>query len=132
MADKQQYYTGVGRRKRAVATIRLTNGKGMIMVNEKTPAQYFGHDKFDKTLRAPMELLSKDKTVDINARVSGGGIHGQVEAVRLGIARALLQMNEDYRVSLRKEGLLTRDSRVKERKKPGLKKARKAPQFSKR
>lgn len=129
---KQQYYPGVGRRKRSVATIRLTNGKGVITVNDKTPLQYFGSDVFEQTLRAPLILLAKDKTVDINARVEGGGLTGQAEAIRLGIARALLGMSEDFRVSLRKEGFLTRDARVKERKKPGLKKARKAPQFSKR
>jgi len=132
MADKTQYYTGVGRRKRSIATIRLTNGKGAIVVNGKAPMEYFGTEVFEQTLRAPLILLSKDKTVDINAKVEGGGLHGQAEAIRLGIARALLEMSEDFRVSLRKEGYLTRDARVKERKKPGLKKARKAPQFSKR
>jgi small subunit ribosomal protein S9 len=132
ISKKDHYYPGVGRRKRSVATIRLTNGKGVIKVNDKTPLEYFGSDVFEQTLRAPLVLLAKDKTVDINARVEGGGLTGQADAIRLGIARALLGMNEEYRVSLRKEGFLTRDARVKERKKPGLKKARKAPQFSKR
>lgn len=131
-AKKQQYYPGVGRRKRSIATIRLTNGKGVITVNDKTIEEYFGTDIYNQTITAPLVLLAKDKTVDINARVLGGGLRGQAEAIRLGIARALLGMSEDYKVSLRKEGYLTRDSRVKERKKPGLKKARKAPQFSKR
>lgn len=131
-AKKQQYYPGVGRRKRSVATIRLTNGKGVITVNDKTPLEYFGSDVFEQTLRAPLVLLAKDKTIDVSARAAGGGLTGQAEAIRLGIARALLGMSEDFRVSLRKEGFLTRDARVKERKKPGLKKARKAPQFSKR
>ncbi len=128
----QQYYPGVGRRKRSIATVRMTNGKGVITVNDKTVLEYFGTDSYDQTLRAPLVLLSKDKTIDVNARVSGGGLKGQAEAIRLGIARALLEMSDDYKVSLRKEGFLTRDARVKERKKPGLKKARKAPQFSKR
>lgn len=131
-ASKEQYYPGVGRRKRSVATIRLTSGKGIITVNDKTPIEYFGSDVFEQTLRAPLVLLAKDKTLDVSARVSGGGLTGQAEAIRLGIARALLGMSEDFRVSLRKEGFLTRDARVKERKKPGLRKARKAPQFSKR
>lgn len=131
-AKKQQYYPGVGRRKRSIATIRLTNGKGVITVNDKTIEEYFGTDIYNQTISGPLVLLAKDKTVDINARVLGGGLRGQAEAIRLGIARALLGMSEDYKVSLRKEGFLTRDSRVKERKKPGLKKARKAPQFSKR
>ncbi len=131
-AKKQQYYPGVGRRKRSIATIRLTVGKGVITVNDKTPQEYFGTDTYDEVLRSPLVLLAKDKSVDINARVAGGGLKGQAEAIRLGIARALLGMSEDFKVSLRREGYLTRDARVKERKKPGLKKARKAPQFSKR
>ena len=130
--SKQQYYTGVGRRKRSVATIRLTNGKGVIMVNDKTPKDYFGSDVFEQKLSAPLVLLAKDKTMDVNARVEGGGLSGQAEAIRLGIARALLDMNDEFRITLRGGCFLTRDSRVKERKKPGLKKARKAPQFSKR
>ncbi len=129
---KDQYYPGVGRRKRSVATVRLTNGKGVVTINDKSPLEYFGTDVFEKTLKAPLVLLAKDKTVDVNARVNGGGLTGQAEAIRLGIARALLGMSEDFRVSLRQGGFLTRDARVKERKKPGLKKARKAPQFSKR
>lgn len=132
MAQKEQYYTGVGRRKKSIATVRLTKGKGTITVNDKSVNEYFGNDNFEQTLYAPLVLLAKDKTLDVNSRVSGGGLHGQAEAIRLGIARALLDMSEDFRVSLRREGFLTRDPRVKERKKPGLKKARKAPQFSKR
>lgn len=129
---KKQYYPGVGRRKRSVATVRLITGKGVITVNDKSVNEYFGTDIYEETIKVPLVLLSKDKTVDISARVEGGGLRGQAEAIRLGIARALLGMSEDFKVSLRKEGYLTRDSRVKERKKPGLKKARKAPQFSKR
>lgn len=132
MAQIDQYYTGVGRRKKSIATVRLTKGKGVITVNDKTIEQYFGNDSFEQTIYAPLVLLAKDKTLDVNARVEGGGVHGQAGAIRLGIARALLKMSEDFRVSLRREGYLTRDPRVKERKKPGLKKARKAPQFSKR
>lgn len=132
MVQKEQYYTGVGRRKRSIATVRLTKGKGQIMVNDKSVDEYFGNDNFEQILYAPLVLLAKDKTLDVNARVEGGGVRGQAEAIRLGIARALLNISEDFRVSLRREGYLTRDPRIKERKKPGLKKARKAPQFSKR
>ena len=95
VSKNDHYYPGVGRRKRSVATIRLTNGKGVIKVNDKTPLEYFGSDVFEQTLRAPLVLLAKDKTVDINARVEGGGLTGQADAIRLGIARALLGMNEE-------------------------------------
>ncbi len=132
MSPKTQYYPGVGRRKRAIATARLVDGKGQILINEKTITDYFGKDEYESIIRSPLVLLSKDKSSDVSIKVSGGGLKAQAEAARLAIARALLALNEDYRASLRKEGLLTRDSRVKERKKPGLKKARKAPQFSKR
>ena len=97
------------------------------------PAEkYFNNPTYTNAIVSPLILLGKEKSVDINARVNGGGLSGQAEAIRLGIARAIVGMSEDYRTSLRKEGFLTRDARVKERKKPGLRKARKAPQFSKR
>lgn len=132
MSADTQYYPGVGRRKRAIATARLVNGKGKIIINDKAIIEYFGSTEFESIINAPLVLLSKDKTVDISLKVSGGGLKAQAEAARLAIARALLALNEDFKPTLRKEGFLTRDSRVKERKKPGLKKARKAPQFSKR
>lgn len=128
----KNYYPGVGRRKESVATVRLTNGKGVFTVNEVSIEKYFNNPTYTNSVLAPLVLLGKEKSVDVNARVNGGGLTGQAEAIRLGIARAILGMSEDYRVSLRKGGFLTRDARVKERKKPGLRKARKAPQFSKR
>lgn len=132
MSEKQAYFPGVGRRKRAIATARLEVGKGNIVINEKSIIDYFGNAEFESIITAPLVLLSKDKTTNISLKVNGGGLKSQAEAARLAISRALLAQNEDFRISLRKEGFLTRDSRVKERKKPGLKKARKAPQFSKR
>lgn len=131
-AKPKGYYTGVGRRKESVATIKITNGKGIITVNDMPAEKYFSNPTYLATIKSPLVLLSKEKTLDISVRVNGGGSTGQAEAVRLGIARAILGMSEDFRTSLRKEGMLTRDARVKERKKPGLRKARKAPQFSKR
>lgn len=131
-AKSKNYYPGVGRRKQSVATIRLTNGKGIITINDMPAEKYFNNPTYTNAIVSPLILLGKEKSVDINARVNGGGLSGQAEAIRLGIARAIVGMSEDYRTSLRKEGFLTRDARVKERKKPGLRKARKAPQFSKR
>ncbi len=128
----KNYYPGVGRRKQSVATVRITNGKGTITVNDMPAEKYFSNPTYLATIKSALILLSKEKTLDISVRVRGGGSSGQAEAVRLGIARAIVGMSEDFRTSLRKEGLLTRDARVKERKKYGLKKARKAPQFSKR
>jgi small subunit ribosomal protein S9 len=132
-ATKKHYYRAVGRRKTAVAVVRLTAGKGIVTVNEKPAEEFFSkNNAFISTVKAPLELISKAGTVDITARVNGGGLRGQADAIRLGVARALVEMSEDFRVSLKKHGYLTRDPRKKERKKPGLKKARKAPQFSKR
>lgn len=133
MAEKQKnYYYAVGRRKTAVATVRLMNGKGVITVNEQPAGAYFNNTALSKMIAAPMEQVSKAGSLDAIVRVSGGGKRGQVDAIRLGIARALVEMSDDFRLSLKKAGLLTRDPREKERKKYGLKKARKAPQFSKR
>lgn len=131
-STKSKYYPGVGRRKAAIATTRLTPGKGVITINEKPVEQYFINSSYVDSIKAPLKILSKDTSYDVSIRVNGGGLRAQAEAARLGIARALLALNEDFRITLRKEGFLTRDGRVKERKKPGLKKARKAPQFSKR
>lgn len=128
----QQYYPGVGRRKQAIATARLSSGKGELLVNNKTIAEYFGGEKYEQIIKSPLVLLAKEKDCNVSLKVNGGGLKAQAEAARLAIARALLNLNEDYKVSLRREGYLTRDPRIKERKKPGLKKARKAPQFSKR
>ena len=135
MAEKKtdkHYYYAVGRRKRAVATVRVMQGKGTITVNEQSAETYFNNASLMKYLASPLEQVSKTGDLDAIVRVHGGGKRGQVDAICLGISRALVLMSEDYRLGLKKAGLLTRDPREKERKKYGLKKARKAPQFSKR
>lgn len=122
-----------GRRKESVARVRLAPGTGKILINGKTPEEYFGgRVTYLKSLMLPLETANVVGRFDIIAKVEGGGTTGQVEAVRLGIARALVEYDESLRPILRKEGLLTRDPREVERKKYGLKKARRAPQFSKR
>ena len=129
---KAHYYYGLGRRKSAIATARLYPGKGEIMVNEMTAEAYFNNLTLMNSLAAPLVLAGQDKKLKISLKVIGGGKRGQADAARLAIARALKEMSEELKPTLRKAGMLTRDSREKERKKPGLKKARKAPQFSKR
>lgn len=126
------YYPGVGRRKSAVATARLTNGRGVITVNGKKLEEYTNNATLTAIIQQPLTLVGKNKDMDVNVKVSGGGRRGQVDAVRLSIARALNGLSDDFRASLKKAGYLSRDARRKERKKYGLKKARKAPQFSKR
>jgi small subunit ribosomal protein S9 len=129
----QEYYYGTGKRKTAVARVRLyKNGKGDLTVNEKEGEQYFALKKLFAVITAPLKLTSLNKKFNISVMVEGGGEVAQAEAIRHGISRALLQFDEALRTSLKKAGLLTRDSRVKERKKPGLHRARRAPQFSKR
>jgi small subunit ribosomal protein S9 len=129
----EQYYEGIGRRKQATARVRLTKGSGTFTVNGKTMEEYFTRDKDNRLVIGPLAATHQERSLfDISAIVEGGGVTGQTDAVKLGLARALLSMNEDFRPSLRKAGLLTRDSRIKERKKPGLKKARKAPTYTKR
>lgn len=127
-----KYIGGTGRRKSAVALVRLTPGSGEFTVNEKKLAEYFGLESWQDRVLAPLKLLSKTKEYDISVKVKGGGVSAQTNAVSLGIARALIEENEELRGTLKKAGLLTRDARIKERRKYGLKKARKAPQFSKR
>ena len=130
--NKVQYY-GTGRRKKSIARVRLTTGKGEITINNKTLDEYFGTDTLKYIVRQPLNLTNTLDKFDINIKVIGGGLSGQAGAIRHGIARALLQANEtEYRPILKSNGFLTRDPRMKERKKYGLKKARKAPQFSKR
>ncbi len=132
MADKR-YYQGTGRRKTAVARVRLFPGSGDFVVNGKQIAEYFGaRDLFQKELVRPLELTGNTTSYNVLVKVRGGGVAGQVGAVRHGIARALLDLNAELRPVLKKAGLLTRDPRVKERKKPGLKRARKRPQYTKR
>ncbi len=130
---KNNYYRAIGRRKQSVAVVKLMRGKGEITINEKTAEAYFlGNDAYVHNIKAPLELLSKLNEMNAEVKVDGGGLRGQSDAIRLGIARALVEMSEDFRTSLKKHGYLTRDPRKKERKKPGLRKARKSPQFSKR
>ncbi len=130
---KKHYYRAIGRRKQSVAVVKLLKGKGLITINERSADDYFlANETYVHSLRAPLVLLSKTKELDVEVKVDGGGLRGQSDAIRLGISRALVEMSEDFRTSLKKHGYLTRDPRKKERKKPGLRKARKAPQFSKR
>jgi small subunit ribosomal protein S9 len=130
---KGEYYYGMGRRKTAVARVRLfPNGDGSITVNGKSAKAYFGRELLLATIAAPFRALDMTNSYNITVRVVGGGTSGQAGAIRHGIARALLRVNPDFKGGLRKAGLLTRDPRMKERKKPGLKRARKAPQYTKR
>ncbi|HET7637991.1 MAG TPA: 30S ribosomal protein S9 [Ktedonobacteraceae bacterium] len=136
MADttKGEYYYGMGRRKTAVARVRLyPNGDGSITINGKTAQAYFGtRDTHMATMNAPLRVLELGNSYNMNVRVVGGGTSGQAGAIRHAVARALLRVNPEWKLSLRKAGYLTRDPRMKERKKPGLKRARKAPQYTKR
>lgn len=136
MADtiKGEYYYGMGRRKTAVARVRLyPNGDGSITVNGKSNRLYFGErDAVTATMTAPLRLLDVDKDYTMSVRVVGGGTNGQAGAIRHAVARALVRVNPEWKPTLRKAGYLTRDPRMKERKKPGLKRARKAPQYTKR
>lgn len=131
MATEVQYW-GTGRRKTSTARVRLVPGNGKIVINNKDIDDYFGRDTLIKDIKAPLELTNTDSNLDVLVNVKGGGLSGQAGAIRHGIARALLKVDEDYRKPLKKAGYLTRDPRMKERRKYGLKKARKAPQFSKR
>jgi len=128
-----QFYEGIGRRKESTARVRLMGGSGKFIVNEKDGAVYFPRTGDLEDILRPFGATGQDaKKYDVSVMVNGGGTTGQTEAVRLGIARALVLINADWVAALRKKGLLTRDARVKERKKPGLKKARKAPTYTKR
>lgn len=128
-----QYYEAVGRRKRSTARVRLMDGSGNFVVNDKDGSAYFTRvGDLQDILRAFTAVGEDFGKYDVSVKVLGGGVTGQTEAVRLGVARALVRINEDWTSSLRKNGLLTRDAREKERKKPGLKKARKAPTYTKR
>lgn len=131
MAVDVQYW-GTGRRKTSVARVRLVPGTGKIFVNSMDVDEYFGRPTLIKDITTPLEITNTLGTWDVLVNVTGGGLTGQAGAIKHGIARALLKVDEDYRQPLKKAGLLTRDPRMKERKKYGLKKARKAPQFSKR
>ena len=121
-----------GRRKEAPAVVKLIKGKGNVTVNKKSIDDYFGRDVAKMIIRQPLVLTKLESNYDIDVKVNGGGSFGQAGAIRLAISKALVEENPDLRADLKKAGYLTRDSRVKERKKVGLKKARKSPQFSKR
>jgi small subunit ribosomal protein S9 len=127
-----EYIEAVGRRKTASARVRLYPGTGEIVVNDKPMNQYFGRDLDQMALRQPLSLVGAEATYNISVKVHGGGEGGQAAAVRLGIARALCESDANLRPALKSAGFLTRDARAKERKKPGLKRARKAPQYTKR
>lgn len=131
MAEKNKY-TAIGRRKRSVAKVTLTNGTGKITVNGKDVKDYMPYETLVMDLIQPLELTDTLKKFDVEINVKGGGFSGQTGAIRLGIARALMLVNGENRPVLKTSGMITRDARIKERKKYGLKKARRAPQFSKR
>lgn len=127
-----RYFEGLGKRKTAVARVRLTAGKGGIIVNKKDYTAYFTIRRAQHAVREPLELLGVLSDFSISVKVSGGGPNAQSEAVRHGVARALVKINPDYKKRLRRAGFMTRDPRMVERKKYGLKKARRAPQWQKR
>ncbi len=125
-------YSAVGRRKKAIARVRLVAGDGKIIVNKRDLDSYFGLETLKMTVRQPLELTKAGGDMDILVTVTGGGLTGQAGAIRHGVSRALVKADPELRDSLKKAGFLTRDPRMKERKKYGLKAARRAPQFSKR
>jgi small subunit ribosomal protein S9 len=128
-----EYFEAVGRRKASTARVRLfPGGEGSVVINERPLEEYFCRQMDVVHLKEPFEVVGMENRFNVSVLVKGGGIKGQAGAIRLGIARALLKMDPDMRPTLRKSGFLTRDARVKERKKPGLRGARKAPQYTKR
>ncbi len=132
MFEGKPYFYGTGRRKSSVARVRVYNGTGKITINDRDIDEYFGLETLKLIVRQPLALTDNIGKYDVVCRVTGGGVTGQAGAIRHGISRALLQANEELRPALKKAGFLTRDPRMKERKKYGLKGARRAPQFSKR
>ena len=132
MADTAVTYRGTGKRKTSVARVVLVPGAGAITVNGKAIEEYFPRQTLRAIATAPLQLTGTDAAYDVRARIDGGGISGQAGALRHGISRALVDLDEEMRPELKKRGFLTRDARKTERKKYGLKKARKAPQYSKR
>ena len=128
-----QYFEGIGRRKASTARVRIMSGEGRFLVNDKDGSVYFPRLGDLESILAPLSAAGQDRAkYDITVVVNGGGVAGQTDAVQLGLARALVKMNPDWNSAMRKGGFLTRDARVKERKKPGLKGARKAPTYTKR
>ena len=132
MYETKQYFYGTGRRKHSVARVRVYNGTGKITINNRDIDDYFGLETLKLMVRSPLALTNTDGKFDIVINVVGGGTSGQAGAIRHGLSRALLQFDPELRSTLKKAGFLTRDPRMKERKKYGLKAARRAPQFSKR
>ena len=132
MYDKAPYFYGTGRRKSSVARVRIYQGTGKVTINDRDIDDYFGLDTLKMVVRQPLAATDLVGKVDIICTVEGGGVSGQAGALRHGISRALLLVNPEFRPILKKAGFLTRDPRMKERKKYGLKAARRAPQFSKR
>ena len=132
MSDDVRYYESVGRRKRAVARVRLYPGDGQFVINDKEIKEYFGRTQDWQEASAPLRLSNNEDRFNVSVLVKGGGITGQAQAIRHGVARALLRFEPDLKTLMRRAGYLTRDPREKERKKPGLKRARKAPQYTKR
>ncbi len=128
----ETFNRGTGRRKNAVARVRLQPGEGRVTLNDKDPLAFLGRRVLELAALAPLRVTSTQRKFDISVRVEGGGTSGQAGAIAHGIARALINYDPDYRPALKKAGLLTRDARMKERKKYGLKRARKAPQYTKR
>jgi len=129
----QKTHIGVGRRKQAIARVFLVPGEGNLIINKKSGDQYLQYnDSYLNTVWSPLQTLNLQKQFDIIAIVNGGGLTGQAEAIQLGVARKLIEMDQENRPILKPFGFLTRDARIKERKKYGLRKARKAPQYSKR
>ena len=132
MYETKPYFYGTGRRKSSVARVRVYNGTGKVTINGRDIDDYFGLETLKLIVRQPIVLTETDGKFDIVCNVTGGGVTGQAGAIRHGLSRALLQYDENLRPTLKKAGFLTRDPRMKERKKYGLKGARRAPQFSKR
>lgn len=132
MYETSPFFYGTGRRKKSVARVRVYAGTGKIVINDREIDDYFGLETLKLIVRQPLTLTGTTDKFDIVCRVNGGGVTGQAGAIRHGIARALLEYDENLRPALKKAGFLTRDPRMKERKKYGLKGARRAPQFSKR
>ena len=130
--NKRPYFYGTGRRKSSVARVRLYAGTGKVTINGRDIDDYFGLETLKLIVRQPLNLTNTLDKFDIECRVAGGGVTGQAGAIRHGVARALLGVNPEFRAALKAAGFLTRDPRMKERKKYGLKAARRAPQFSKR
>jgi small subunit ribosomal protein S9 len=133
MSETQQYFEGVGRRKTSTARARLyPQGSGRVTVNDKPLAEYFGRDVDSTAVNAPLKVTGTDSRYNVSVHVLGGGITGQSIAARMAISRALLEIDQEYRAQLKDAGFLSRDPREKERKKPGLKRARKGPTYTKR